>query len=154
MDFCSHASHNYLTVVNCYTDWPAILITPPPQNSSQLLNSHFVALQFLMWFGLMEDPSSYPTNSRNFHNSGAFYTKYLAHIIPKVMGKYRPPSSVSSWNGWFLDDDKFCRGLLQYRNTPSRKDGLSPAQNYTNILSKIHYQHTPFTRIATEVQRG
>ena len=34
----------------------------------------------------------------------------------------------SSWNGRFLDNDKLCRALLQYRNTPSRKDGLSPAQ--------------------------
>ena len=33
-----------------------------------------------------------------------------------------------SWNGRALDDEKFCRSLLQYRNTPSRKDGLSPAQ--------------------------
>ena len=28
----------------------------------------------------------------------------------------------------FLDHDKFCHALLQYRNTPSNKDGLSPAQ--------------------------
>ena len=34
----------------------------------------------------------------------------------------------SSWNGRVLDNDKLCRALLQYRNTPSRKDGLSPAQ--------------------------
>ena len=33
-----------------------------------------------------------------------------------------------SWNGRALDDEQFCRSLLQYHNTPSRKDGLSPAQ--------------------------
>jgi len=32
------------------------------------------------------------------------------------------------WTGRSLDHEKFCRALLQYRNTPSRKDGLSPAQ--------------------------
>ena len=63
------------------------IITPPTQNSSQLLNNHFVALPFLMWFGLMEDPNSCPTHSRNFHDSEVFYTKYLAHINPKAMGK-------------------------------------------------------------------
>jgi len=34
-----------------------------------------------------------------------------------------------SWNGRALDDEKFCCSLLQYCNTPSRRDGLSPAQN-------------------------
>ena len=33
-----------------------------------------------------------------------------------------------SWTGRLLDDDKLCRALLQYRNTPSQKDGASPAQ--------------------------
>ena len=32
------------------------------------------------------------------------------------------------WNGQALDNNQLCRALLQYRNTPSRKDGLSPAQ--------------------------
>ena len=32
------------------------------------------------------------------------------------------------WTGRYLDDSKLVRALLQYRNTPSRKDGLSPAQ--------------------------
>jgi len=27
-----------------------------------------------------------------------------------------------------MEEEKLCRALLQYRNTPSRKDGLSPAQ--------------------------
>ena len=34
----------------------------------------------------------------------------------------------TSWNGRSLDEDKFCRALLQYRNTLSQRDGVSPAQ--------------------------
>ena len=34
----------------------------------------------------------------------------------------------TSWNGRHLDHEKFCRTLLQYQNTPTRKDGLSLAQ--------------------------
>jgi len=32
------------------------------------------------------------------------------------------------WNGRQVDQDHLCRALLQYRNTPSHKDSLSPAQ--------------------------
>ena len=35
---------------------------------------------------------------------------------------------AASWNNRQLNDNRLCRALLQYRNTPSRKDGLSPAQ--------------------------
>jgi len=34
----------------------------------------------------------------------------------------------TAWNIRSLDHNKFCRALLQYRNTASHKDGLSPAQ--------------------------
>ena len=34
----------------------------------------------------------------------------------------------SAWCGWSLDENKLARALLQYRNTPSHKDGLAPAQ--------------------------
>lgn len=34
----------------------------------------------------------------------------------------------TAWNGRQLDEDLLCRALLQYRNTPARKEGLSPAQ--------------------------
>lgn len=34
----------------------------------------------------------------------------------------------AAWNGRQLDEDMLCRALLQYHNTPSRKDGFSPAQ--------------------------
>jgi len=35
---------------------------------------------------------------------------------------------ATSWYGCSLDEDKLCCALLQYRNTPSHKDTLSPAQ--------------------------
>ena len=35
---------------------------------------------------------------------------------------------AASWDHRHLNEDKLCRALLQYRNTPSRKDGHSPAQ--------------------------
>ena len=34
----------------------------------------------------------------------------------------------ASWNGRYLEEDRLCRAPLQYRNTPSAKDGQSPAQ--------------------------
>lgn len=35
---------------------------------------------------------------------------------------------ATCWDTRNLNEDKLCRGILQHRNTPSRKDGLSPAQ--------------------------
>ena len=46
----------------------------------------------------------------------------------------------TSWNGRYLDHEKLCRTLLQYRNTFARKEGLSTVQKYLDILPKIHYQ--------------
>ena len=34
----------------------------------------------------------------------------------------------TAWNGRYLGEDKLCKALLQYRNTPSSRDGLSPVQ--------------------------
>ena len=35
---------------------------------------------------------------------------------------------AASWDHRHFNEDTLCRALLQYRNTPSRKDGVSPAQ--------------------------
>ena len=35
---------------------------------------------------------------------------------------------AASWDHRYLNDNELCRALLQYQNTPSRRDGLSPAQ--------------------------
>ena len=43
----------------------------------------------------------------------------------------------ASWTGSSLDEDKLARVLLQYRNTPSRRDGLSPAQKWLITSTEI-----------------
>ena len=35
---------------------------------------------------------------------------------------------AASWDHRYLNEEKLCGAVLQYQNTPSRKDGLSPAQ--------------------------
>ena len=33
-----------------------------------------------------------------------------------------------AWNGRYLEEDTLCQAIMQYHNTPSQKDGLSPTQ--------------------------
>lgn len=34
----------------------------------------------------------------------------------------------AAWNGRYMNEEKLCRALLQYRNMESSKSDLSPAQ--------------------------
>jgi len=41
----------------------------------------------------------------------------------------------AAWNGRCLNEEKLCRALMQYGNTPTRKDGLLPVQKlYGSVL--------------------
>jgi len=56
-------------------------------------------------------------------------------------------------NGRFLNTNKLCRALLQYKNTPSRKDGLFPAQKlYGHPIQDILPAHN--RSFAPEWQRS
>ena len=79
-------------------------------------------------------------------------------FIHKVSSPYYPQSNgkveamvksmkkliATSWNKRSLNEDALCRALLQYRNTPSRKDGLSLAQKLLILVHqcKTHSQLT------------
>ena len=84
-----------------------------------------------MCCGQTVDHSSRPSIFKLLQTDGDLFT--VAHY-PQSNGKAE--SAVKSmkkiiraaWNGRNLDEEKLCRALLQYRNTPCRKDGLSPAQ--------------------------
>ena len=52
-----------------------------------------------------------------------------------------------------MNEDKLCHALLQYRNTPSHKDGLSPSQKLFGhpIQDTLRAHHQSF---ASEWQNG
>jgi len=60
----------------------------------------------------------------------------------------------AAWTGRTLNEDKLCRALLQYRNAPSRKDGLSPAQKlYSHpIQDTLPAHHTSFAPLRQQVK--
>ena len=48
----------------------------------------------------------------------------------------------AAWNGRYLEEELLCRALLQYQNTPSVKDGLSPAQKlYVHPIQDVILAH-------------
>ena len=58
----------------------------------------------------------------------------------------------TSWNGRSLSHDKFCQALLQYRITPSHRDGLSPHRSSTDTLCKTSYHAAHGRSFAKEWQ--
>ena len=53
----------------------------------------------------------------------------------------------TSWRGRSVDEDVLTRALLQYRNTPSHKDGLAPAQKLygTPVQDTLPAHHRAFS---------
>ena len=137
VDLCTYAGHDYLIVVDCYTDWPAILPmdhdTTTPKLITALRQSFCrTAIPDVLWSD--GGPQFTSNKFKDFSQQWGFLHNISTPHYPQSNGKIEATVKSmkkiirSSWNGRFLDDDKFCRALLQYRNTPSRKDGISPAQ--------------------------
>ena len=137
VDLCSYAGHDYLIMVDCYTDWPAIISMPHNTTTPQItaaLRQAFcrTAIPDILWSD--GGPQFTSAKFNQFAQQWGFFHKTSSPYHPQSNGKIESTVKsmkkiiYTSWNGRFLDDDKFCRALLQYRNTPSRKDGVSPAQ--------------------------
>ena len=137
IDFCSYASRDYLIIVDCCTDWPAIISMDRGTTTSQLIT---VLRQSFCRTGIPEiiwsdgGPQFTSNLFQEFAKQWGFSHKVSTPHYPQSNGKVEATVKSMkriiriSWNGQSLNQDKFCRALLQYRNTPSRKDSLSPAQ--------------------------
>ena len=136
-DFCYHAGRCYLVVVDCFTDWPTLVPLSKSTGATDLIAAarelfsrtavpdtfwsdggpQFTSRQFQHFctqWGIKHQ-TSYPHYPQSNGKAEAT-VKAMKKIIRTV------------WNGRFLEEDKLCKALLQYRNTPSACDGLSPAQ--------------------------
>ena len=111
--------------------------TRPFQTIAADFNSgnHSAALVCPTSFGLTKDHNSQPSCcSQNLRRSGGFQHLTSSPLYPQSNGKTEATVKSmkklikAAWTGRSLDEDTLTRALLQCRNTPSRKDGLSPAQ--------------------------
>ena len=137
IDLCSQAGHDYLIIVDCFTDWPAIIPMIRNTTSSQInsaLRQAFcrTAIPDVIWSDC--GPQFTSNKFKQFAQQWGFLHKTSSPYHPQSNGKIESTVKSmkriipTSWNGRSLDEDKVCRALLQYRNTPSWRDGLSPAQ--------------------------
>ena len=106
MDFAYHAGQYFLIVVDCLTDWFHICPMSTRTTSSCTINL------WLKSWGIYYEISS------PYYNGKAEATiKSMKQLI------------MAAWKGRSVDCDVLAWALLQYRNTPCRRDVLSSLKN-------------------------
>ena len=137
VDFCSYGGQDYLIIVDCYTDWPDIIHmghdTTAPQLIKALRQSFCrTAIPEILWSD--GGPQFTAKLFKDFSKQWGFTHQLSSPYHPQSNGKIEATVKsmkkliATSWDTRTLNEDKLCHAILQYRNTPSRRDGLSPAQ--------------------------
>ena len=135
-DFAYYGGQNFLITVDCYSDWPEITIMNKDTSAEALIR----AIRSLFCRTSAADVL-WSDNGTQF--TSAKFQRFLKEwkVIHKTSSPHYSQSNgkveatvksmkkliASSWTGRSVDVDKLCRALLQYRNTPSRRDNKSPA---------------------------
>jgi len=102
---------------NHHSNWPAVVLTLTLRQSLAIPDI---------------DHNFHPRYFRLFQAMGIFLIKVASKWWQSwnhhQINEEAAPILQHSWNRRALDDEKFCRTSLQFRNAPSRKDGLSSSQ--------------------------
>ncbi|XP_033099361.1 uncharacterized protein K02A2.6-like [Anneissia japonica] len=136
-DFAHLNGQNYLILVCCLTDWPTVIAMGKDTTSHATISKlrevfMNTGVPNVFWCdgGSQFTSSSFKEFARNWqiniHYSSPYHqqsngkaeatVKSMKKIIESVSRERRTP-----------DSDLLAKALLHYKNTPSRKDGLSPA---------------------------
>ena len=135
-DFCSYAGHDFLIIVDCYTDWPDIIHQGHDATAPRLLAAMKQAFSRsgvpdVVWSD--QGPQFTSKLFQDFSKEWGFQHVMSTPTYPQSNGKAEATVKAmkkiirATWSGTHLDAGKLARALLQYRNTPSQRDGLSPA---------------------------
>ena len=136
-DFCCYGGQNFLILVDCYSDWPDIIPMGRETVTSKLLSAlrqSFCRIGVPDTFWSDQGPQFMSRQFQSFASQWGFKHVTSSPRYPQSNGKAEVTVKSmkklirTSWTGRSLDENALTRALLQYRNTPSRKDGLSPAQ--------------------------
>ena len=137
VDYCTYGGQQFLIIVDCFTDWPDII--PMGQNTQ----AHRLITALRQTFCRTAAPDTLwsdggPQFTANIFKIFATQWRFTHRISPprypqsngKIEATVKSMKKIlaASWDHRYMNEDKLCRALLQYCNTPSRKDGLSPAQ--------------------------
>ena len=136
-DFCCYGGQNYLILVDCFTDWPEIIPMGHDTTAMHLvkiLRQSFcrTAIPDILWSD--GGPQFTSKCFQEFSRQWGFTHKTSSPYYPQSNGKIEATVKsmkkviATCWDTRTLNEDKLCCVILQHRNTPSRKDGLSPTQ--------------------------
>ena len=167
-DFCYHGGQCYLVIVDCYTDWPTVVPMGKSANATNLitvLRELFARTAVPDTFRSDGGPQFSSNQFRQFATQWKFQHQMSSPHYPQSNGKAEATVKSmkkiirAAWNGRYLDGDKLCRALLQYRNTPSVKDGLSPAHKLfgrpiQDTLPAHTSSFTPITQLQQDQARA
>ena len=136
-DFAQYTGLHYLNVVDCHTDWLEIIQMKKNTTSQALIR----ATQHLFRRNAAPDvfwsdggPQLTSHALRSFLLSWGTEQRISSPHCPQSNGKAEATVksmkklNAAAWSGRSLDEEKLALSLLQYGNTPTKRDGLSPAQ--------------------------
>ena len=153
-DFLTYGGHSYLIIVDRFSSWPSVFKVPNV-GADQLVKH------------LRHQFETYGASEELASDGGLAYVAATTQSFLKQWGcrhrlssAYFPHSNLRAEQGvklakklirdntdrsGSLDNDKFARALLNYRNTPLRDIGKSPAQIVTGHQLRDHLPANPMS---------
>ena len=137
MDFAYFAGHNFLITVDCCTDWPEIIQMGKDMTAKKTIEATRnlfcrTAAPDVLWSdgGPQFTSEKFQSFLRDWDVTHKMSTPHYPQSNGKIEATVKSMKKLitAAWTGRSVNQDKLFRALLQYRNTPSRRDGQSPAQ--------------------------